>query len=467
MLQAMQNILQEVEEGIHIVDRNGVTIAYNEAMEKIEGLEADNVIGRHLLEVFPNWSQENSTLLMAMTHQKSVRQKMQSYLNLKGKRITTVNTTFPIFDGNTLIGAVEISKNFTDVTHMSEKILDLQAKLINPEKFKFQVRTHYTFDHMIGRSEAFLEAIRIARRAAETSSSVLIHGDTGTGKELFAQSIHSASARWDKPFIGQNCAAIPDTLLESILFGSVKGSFTGAQDRPGLFEQANGGTLFLDEINSMSEELQAKLLRVLQESYVRRVGGQNDIKINVRIIAATNEDPFELMQSGTFRKDLFYRLNVIYIKIPTLNQRKDDIPLLVEHFIRMFNEALGKDVWMLSGEVAQWFRDYHWPGNVRELQNFIEAAMNMVTDEHVIGREHLPSHIAEFLRGQTRVHREVTLRGSQSLAEYVQSIERTEIESAMKTHNGNISKAAESLGISRQNLQYKLKQQGAAVKSNK
>jgi arginine utilization regulatory protein len=217
----------------------------------------------------------------------------------------------------------------------------------------------------------------------------------------------------------------------------------------------------------MSEELQAKLLRVLQESYVRRVGGQNDIKINVRIIAATNEDPFELMQSGTFRKDLFYRLNVIYIKIPTLNQRKDDIPLLVEHFIRMFNEALGKDVWMLSGEVAQWFRDYHWPGNVRELQNFIEAAMNMVTDEHVIGREHLPSHIAEFLRGQTRVHREATLRGSQSLAEYVQSIERTEIESAMKTHNGNISKAAESLGISRQNLQYKLKQQGAAVKSNK
>jgi len=464
LIYATQNILQEIEEGIHIINREGVTVAYNEAMEKIEGLSAETVIGRHLLEVFPNWTQENSTLLMAMTHRKPVRQKMQSYLNLKGKRITTVNTTFPIFEGEDLVGAVEISKNFTDVTHMSEKILDLQAKLVNPEKYKFQVRTHYTFEHLIGRSPAFMESIRIARRAAETTSSVLIHGDTGTGKELFAQSIHSASSRWDKPFIAQNCAAIPDTLLESILFGSVKGSFTGALDRPGLFEQANGGTLFLDEINSMSEELQAKLLRVLQESYVRRVGGQQDIKINVRIIAATNEDPFELMQSGAFRKDLFYRLNVIYIKIPLLCERQDDIPLLVDHFVRQYNESLDKDVWMLSGEVSQWFKDYYWPGNVRELQNFIESAMNMVTDEHVIGREHLPSHVAELLRGQTYsagAKEEMTPRGSQTLAAFLRGIEEKEIERAMKLNGGNISRAAESLGLSRQNLQYKLKQLGS------
>jgi len=177
LIYATQNILQEIEEGIHIINRDGVTVAYNEAMEKIEGLSAETVIGRHLLEVFPNWTQENSTLLMAMTHRKPVRQKMQSYLNLKGKRITTVNTTFPIFEGEDLVGAVEISKNFTDVTHMSEKILDLQAKLVNPEKYKFQVRTHYTFEHLIGRSPAFMESIRIARRAAETTSSVLIHGE--------------------------------------------------------------------------------------------------------------------------------------------------------------------------------------------------------------------------------------------------------------------------------------------------
>lgn len=458
ILQSMQNILHEVEEGIHIVDKDGITVAYNDAMERIEGLDASNVIGRHLLEVFPNWSQENSTLLMAMTHKRPVRQKMQSYLNLKGKRITTVNTTFPIFNEDELIGAVEIAKNFTDVTHMSEKIMDLQAKLINPEKHKFQIRTHYTFEHLIGRSAAFLEAIRIARRASETNSSVLIHGDTGTGKELIAQSIHSASPRWDKPFIGQNCAAIPDTLLESILFGSLKGSFTGAQDRPGLFEQANGGTLFLDEINSMSEELQAKLLRVLQENYVRRVGGQSDIKINVRIIAATNQNPFDLMQSGQFRKDLFYRLNVIYIKIPTLVERIEDIPLLVDHFIRTFNASLNKDVWMLSNEVSQWFKSYNWPGNVRELQNFIESAMNMVSDEHVISREHLPSHVEELLRNQKRSQRAVLMRGRRSLGEYLFELERLEIDQAMQFSEGNISKAAELLGISRQNLQYKIRQ---------
>lgn len=457
LIDSMQNILHEIEEGIHIIDQNGITMVYNEAMEKIEGLEADQVIGKHLLEVFPDWTKENSTLLMVLTYKKPIQRQTQSYFNLKGKLITTMNTTLPIFNEGELIGAVEIAKNFTNVSHMSEQIMDLQSKLVNPSKNKFQLKTHYTFDQIIGKNQKLLEAIKIGNKAAQTSSSVLIHGDTGTGKELIAQSIHSASNRWDKPFIAQNCAALPATLLEGILFGTTKGSFTGAIDRPGLFEQSNGGTLFLDEINSMSLDLQAKLLRVLQEGYVRRIGGQQDVHVDVRIIAATNEDPVELMHLQQFRKDLFYRLNVINIKIPPLRERLDDIPLLVDHFIRLYNVRLKKDVWIMSSELLESFKVYSWPGNIRELQNFIESAMNMIADEHVINKEHLPTHVEELLK--TRKAQETLPSYDQynDLNGYLEEIEKTLIEQVMTHCRHNISKASEQLGISRQNLQYKLK----------
>jgi len=393
---ASQDIFNSIEEGIHIIDQTGRTILYNRAIEEIEGLSEKQVIGKHLLDFFPDWTKENSTLLTVLSSGKPIINREQSYLNFKGKNIKTINTTLPIYDGEYLVGAVEISKNMTMVTDMSEQIIELQQKLIKPVKRETGIR-QYHFDQLIGKNAKYLEAIKIAKRASKSISSVLIYGDTGTGKELFAQSIHYASDRKDHPFIAQNCAAIPETLLESLLFGTSKGSFTGAQDRPGLFEQADSGTLFLDEINSMSSALQAKILRVLQENYVRRVGGNRDIPINVRIIAATNEEPSTLISSGQFRKDLYYRLNVINLKIPSLNERAEDIPLLVDYFIREYNEQLGKDVWMVSGEILEAFKNYNWAGNIRELKNFIESAMNLITDEHVIGKEHMPSHVAEVL----------------------------------------------------------------------
>lgn len=449
-------IFDAIEEGIHIVDHTGKTILYNKAIEEIEGLSQKQVVGKHLLDIFPDWTKENSTLLTVLSSGKPIFNREQSYLNFKGKNIRTINTTLPIMNGGKLVGAVEIAKNVTMVNSMSEQIIELQQKLIKPIKNETGIK-HYHFDQLIGKNDKYLEAIKIAKRASKSVSSVLIFGDTGTGKELFAQSIHYGSARNNRPFIAQNCAAIPESLLEGLLFGTSKGSFTGAQDRPGLFEQADGGTLFLDEINSMSSPLQAKILRVLQENYVRRIGGIKDIPVDVRIIAATNEEPERLIQSGQFRKDLYYRLNVINIRIPSLNERVEDIPLLVDYFIREYNERLGKDVWMVSSELLEAFKQYNWAGNIRELKNFIESAMNLVVDEHVIGKEHMPSHVAEVLLKKSHYMKPEKTAVS-DLNAHLLKIEKEIIQSTLALYNNNISKAAKHLNLSRQNLQYKIRQ---------
>lgn len=457
MIKAIEAILHEIEEGVHIVDKDGVTLVYNNSMEKIEGLEKDQVIGRHLLDVFPNWTKENSTLLTALENEKSIVKDHQTYLNLKGKKIRTSNTTYPVYSGENLIGAVEIAKDLTEVSNLSDEIMSLRQQLIKPKKKSGGGKNYYSFENIVGREKCIHDAIKIGQRASGTVSSVMIVGETGTGKELFAQSIHEMSARVDKPFIAQNCAAIPESLLEAILFGSTKGSFTGAQDRPGLFEQADGGTLFLDEINSMPLPLQAKILRVLQESYVRRIGGQKDIPVDVRIIAASNEDPRTLVDQGLFRKDLYYRINVINLRIPPLKERLEDIQLLTDHFIRMYNERLGKDVWMMSQEIVEAFKTYSWPGNVRELQNFIESAMNMVGDEHVINREHLPNHVEEILAQRSIKADMVDYNSIDSLPNYLGKLEADIIEYNYKLFGGNVTKTANKLGLSRQNLQHKLK----------
>lgn len=445
-------ILDSIEEGVHIVDARGFTVVYNRSMAKIEGLSQDQVMGRHLLDLFPGWTRENSTLLTVLATGKEIISLEQSYLNFQGKHITTVNTTRPIYDGERLIGAIEVARNTTAVATMTEEILDLRAQL-NPVQTSASAIKRYHFDELTGKSALYLEAIKLAKQAAKSDSNVLIHGDTGTGKELFAQSIHSASTRKEAPFIAQNCAAIPETLLESLLFGTAKGSFTGAENRPGLFEQAGGGTLFLDEINNMPLALQAKILRVLQESYIRRVGGSKDIPIDVRIIAASNEDPEQLVSEGQLRKDLYYRLNVINIRIPRLNERRDDIPLLVDAFIREYNARMHKDVWMISTELMDIFMRYEWIGNIRELKNYVESAMNFITDEHVIGKEHLPRHVIERLAQRS----DIEVADVSDLDAHLSAIERDILEQTFEKFGGNVTQAANQLGLSRQNLQYKLK----------
>ncbi|SHI49495.1 sigma-54 interaction domain-containing protein [Desulfofundulus thermosubterraneus] len=267
----------------------------------------------------------------------------------------------------------------------------------------------YTFAHIIGTSRAIQHCIRQARQVAVTNSTVLLYGETGTGKELFAQSIHNASQRSGGPFVAINCGAIPASLVESQLFGYEAGAFTGArkEGQSGVFEQANGGTLFLDEISEMELELQSRLLRVLQERELVRIGGKKPIPVDVRVIASTNKDLWQMVASGKFRQDLFYRLNVVDLRIPPLRERVEDIPLLVRHFIKQFRDTFGTFVRDISPEALECLMAYSWPGNVRELQNCIERTMNLATHEVI-----LPSDLPALIRNCSCRLPENTVSGS-------------------------------------------------------
>lgn len=448
----MQEILHQIEEGIHVVDRDGVSIIYNKAMENLEQMEKKDVLLKPFREIFSEFAEDESTLLKALNKGESTINMKQTYFNKDKKEITTINTTLPILLGKEIIGALEISKNITKIQEMSDKIMKLQTEISKPNIMSKKIYK-YTFDNLYGKSSNFLSAVNLARKASNNNASVLIYGETGTGKELIAQSIHYESKRKNLPFLAQNCAALPETLLEGILFGTYKGGFTGAVDRPGLFEQANGGTLLLDEINSMPYDLQAKLLRVLQEGYIRRIGGLKDIPIDVRIIATTNENPQNLMEKGTLRRDLFYRLNIIPINLPPLRERKADIIPLSEMFIKKYNEKYQKEVWLLSDNAKTILMDYSWPGNVRELENIIMAALSTIDDEHVVTENNIL--LQDDIRQETSPFK--LDMEERSLDEFLADVERKIIINKMRESKNNISQAANSLGIKRQTLQHKLK----------
>ncbi|ADL08241.1 sigma-54 interaction domain-containing protein [Thermosediminibacter oceani] len=455
-------ILNSLDVGIHIVDREGNTVFYNAAMGRLERLDPDAVIGKKLLEVFPSLNRETSTLFRVLKTGEAIVDRVQTYFNYRGQRITTINTTLPLKKGNKIMGAVEIAKDITKLREMAEKVVFLQdSTKIKVSREMPHPFTRFTFEDIIGESPAITKAIHMARKASMTSSSVLIFGETGTGKELFAHSIHNASPRKGRPFIAQNCAALPESLLEGILFGTVKGSFTGAVDRPGLFEQAHGGTLLLDEINSMGINLQAKLLRVLQEGCVRRIGDTRTIPVNVRIIATTNEDPLQAVEKGILRKDLFFRLGVVCVKIPPLRERKEDIILLTRHFIDKFNKKLNRNVIDISPAVKRIFMEYNWPGNVRELENVIEGSMNMIGDESLIEEEHLPFYITDYLNRKSEKTGADLLAFMElenySLDEILSKIEKEIIKRTIKECNGNVTKAADRLKVKRQTLQYRMR----------
>lgn len=452
-LSILQKILQHIDEGVHVLDKNGNTIIYNEAMSKLEKMETKEVMKKPFGEVFKNLNSENSTLLKALKYGVPTFDLNQTYLNKDGKEITTINTTLPVVIDNEVTAVVEVAKNITKMTEMSHTILKLQNEIGRPEKAKTQKIRKYNFNNIIGSSRNFTDVIERAKKASKNSASVFIFGETGTGKELIAQSIHYESIRKDKPFIAQNCAALPESLLEGLLFGTSKGGFTGAVDRAGLFEQANGGTLLLDEINSMPYELQAKLLRVLQENYIRRVGGIKDIPIDVRIISTSNELPEVILKNGRIRKDLFYRLNVIQLNVPPLRDRKDDITMLANMFIYKYNERFNREILSISKEAQDSLLKYDYPGNVRELENIIMAAISMADDnERILGRNHF-----EFLDTDREYDSRKYEIGENGIDEYLGNLEKRIIEKTLKNNDQNITKSAEILKIKRQTLQHKIK----------
>lgn len=447
----MTILLDHMSDGVHIIDQDGYTLAYNRAMERIEGVIPDEVIGKHFSEIFPKLDYTNSTLLQATRHDQVVEDFRQHYTNLRGERITTINHTYPIIVDGKNYGALEFSRNITDEKDLTDQV----HQLIGGELLETKPN-YYTFDMIIGSSELMQQALRIARRCAETDATVLIVGQTGTGKEMFAQSIHNASRRQHQRFIGVNCAALAESILESLLFGTVKGAFTGSVDRKGLFEQADRGTLFLDEINSLSPNLQAKLLRVLQEGFVRKVGGSQDIRVDVRIIAATNQPPREQVEQGTLRRDLYYRLNVMRLDLPTLSQRPEDIMELTERFIDKYSQKAGRDITGISHDFRDALKRHEFRGNVRELEHLIEATIHMKETDGELELSDLPDHFTRDMDDQLLgLYRE-----DQPLMEYLADIERNLIQSAYFKEKGHVSNTAKRLGLPRQNLQYKLKKYG-------
>jgi arginine utilization regulatory protein len=452
--QIYKQILDEVDVGVHAVDATGKSIIYNKKMMQMESMNIHDVINKNILDVFRFKEDQSSTLVEALKEGEKTRNVKQTYFNNNGREITTINNTIPLYENDEIQGAVEIAH---DVTKLEKLIKENRTR---------NKSTRFTFDDIIGNSRAIEEVIDVAKRAARTSSYVLIIGDTGTGKELFAQSIHNASNRLSAPFISQNCAALPDNLIESLLFGTKRGAFTGALDQVGLFEQAEGGTLLLDEINSLSLNLQAKLLRVLQEKTVRRIGDTKDIPINVRVIANMNEDPINAIENNHLRKDLYYRLGVVTIFIPPLKDRKEDIPLLVQHFLQKYNKLFQMNVKNLSNEVSQSFMEYDWYGNIRELEHIIEAAMNIMNDdEENIVYSHLPYQYRSRMKTKERMNPTITLdtfvkEGAEisvPLKQQLTIFEKSYIKYILEKNHTNITKAADTLGVSRQSLQYRIK----------
>ncbi len=451
----LERLLDIMDEGVYIVDQDGVGIFYNRAMSDVEQISTSDVIGKEYHKAFPGVTQAESTMFQALKKGISTRNKRQSYKNLYGRNITTVNSTVPVKVGNTTIAAIEVAKDITALQSMSNTILELQEKDMGSEVEPPSIK-RYSFDDLVGESPNFTHVIERAQKAAKNDATVFIYGETGTGKELFAQSIHCASKRKNKPFLAQNCAALPESLLEGILFGTTKGGFTGATDRAGLFEQASGGTLLLDEINSMPYELQGKLLRVLQEMYIRRVGGTRDIPIDTRIIATVNEPPQKLIEEGKLRRDLYYRLNVVGISIPPLRERMSDIPVLIETFLEKHNKQFGKHLTSVDENVIEKLNSYDYPGNVRELENIVIQAVSMADNESVLTTKLLQMPMRAEALGDDMANWQ--RRGP--LTEYMESLEKEIIRGALLDQGGNISKTAEVLMIKRQTLQHKMKKYG-------
>ncbi|MFJ7678959.1 sigma-54 interaction domain-containing protein [Peribacillus sp. NPDC097198] len=448
----LHSLVDVIDIGIHIIDRNGLTVIYNKKMAEIEGMDSKDVLGEKIHDIFKFKEETESTLVRALHSGHATENSKQTYFNSLGQEISTINNTYPIFDTRqNIIGAIEVAK---DITNLERIIKD---NILNKGD------TKYTFDSILGVSANFLEVIEKSKRSTRTYSTILIVGETGTGKELFAQSIHNGSSRSKHPFISQNCAALPDSLIEGILFGTKKGAFTGSVERPGLFEQAEGGTILLDEINSLNPNLQAKLLRALQERKIRRVGDTKDKNIDVRVIATINEDPIDAISNGHLRKDLYYRLSVVSLFIPPLRERKEDIPLLAQSFIDKFNALFELDIEGISEEAYELFYDYEWHGNVRELEHIIEGAMNLLEpgDKH-IKISHLPTLFKkkanrEEEEMETKAPSPPSHQGTLPLDDYMAHTEKFYLEKVLKEHNQNISQAAKALNISRQSLQYRLK----------
>lgn len=429
-------ILDSIADGVFTVDENWQITSFNRAAERITGVARDDAVGRRCCDVFRASICENACALgRTLQNGQPIVDQAIYIVSADGRRIPiSISTAILKNSEGRVIGGVETFRDLTMV-----------------EQLRKQLRDKYTFADIIGRSAAMRRLFDILPEVAASPSTVLIEGASGTGKELFARAIHDLSAHRDGPFVAINCGALPDTLLESELFGYKAGAFTDArQDKPGRLALADGGTIFLDEIGDVSPAMQVKLLRAVQERSFEPLGSVESVRVDVRIIAATNRDLAALVRQGTFREDLYYRINVVRLQLPPLRERREDIPMLVEHFVAKFNHLQKKNFAGVSEQALAALLEHDYPGNIRELENAIEHAF-VLCRGGLIELEHLPPAIRDRATGhRPPSHTGLTLR----------ELERLHITETIRRHGGNRLAAAKALGLHPSTLFRKIKSMG-------
>ena len=424
-------------------DTDGLLVANRDGIVEFQRIFVDNLwksgetVGLHIFELYPELDEESSTIIQALRTGKPTYNVLQDINNRRGERVLLESTTIPIVVDGQVACVIDSSKFHS----IDQRVIRGKGGIS-------------TLDRIITQDPAMLALKKRIRDVAPLDSSVLIYGETGTGKELVAETLHCEGRRSGRPFVSQNCAAIPANLLESLFFGTEKGCYTGALTRKGLLEEADGGTLFLDEINSMETGLQAKLLKVLEEKKVRRLGGNRDIPFDVRIVAAVNEEPARLIREHRLREDLYYRLGVVRITLPPLRKRVGDIPLLIRYFIDQYNRKMKRSIQGVSAQALRRLERYSWPGNVRELQNVIEGAFASARSELLV-LDHMEDALEYQEVSLAEESREGDIDPGFSLTKALEQYERELLHKAME-QSSSISQAARLLGLSRQNLKYKL-----------
>lgn len=456
-VETLREILDHAYECIVVVDRDGFITRMNRIYEEVLGIRPGSVIGKHVTEVIENTRMH--IVARSGTPEIGWTQKV--------KGVERIVQRIPIMRDGQVVGAVGkfMFKDLAELRALTQRVGLLESKVELYEQELKKIRgARYTFEHIVGRSGALAEAKRLALRAAQSQASILLLGESGTGKELFAHAIHDSSSRASSPFVRVNCAAIPPDLLESELFGHEEGAFSGARrgGKPGKLELAHRGTILLDEVADMPLAMQAKILRAVQEKEIERVGGVHTLRVDVRIIAATNADLEQRVAEGRFREDLYYRLNVIGIRLPPLRERPEDLPLLIEHGLARLSEEQGLPLRRLSPEVVDLFARYGWPGNVRELLNLLERLV-CTADGDEIGLGDLPPGMALRLQAQGRPGGEVPAQRpatASGLEQSVAAAEAAALRQALARAGGNKQKAAKLLGVHRSTLYDKLAKYG-------
>ncbi len=448
--------------GVIITDPEGVLVYYNDTQEKIDELEREAVLGRKLYDIYC-FTPESSPGMQVLKTEKAIINGCHYYRTRSGKLVNGSCDIYPLHsEEGKLLGAICYVQAYSSlVTHIDKAAPHLPGRGGGRKNASAPgPGGQHKFASVTGQSDKIREALETARLAAQSPSPVMLIGETGVGKELFAQGLHYEGRRRG-PYTAVNCSAVPETLLEGILFGTARGAFTGAEDKAGLFEVGSGGTLFLDELDSMPIGLQSKLLRVLQERRLRRVGDVKEREIDLKIISSVRSEPLNLIRAGVLRADFYYRLGVVRIQIPPLREREGDISLLIDHFLEKHSATLGMKRPRVSGELASKLCAHNWPGNVRELAHAIEAMLNIAPEARILNLAHLARACPELAGPEpprNHVNKAAPQEGApKNLPRSQQENEISAIRQALEKSSGNRSLAARLLGLSPQNLHYKIK----------